>query len=49
MDIDQNWVGEEDEEDHEDDGPLESTPLLPIFSASYLGRCLNCEVWSRIS
>lgn len=39
-DMDQDWVGEEDEEeDHEDDGPLESTPLLPIFSASHLGRC----------
>jgi hypothetical protein len=47
-DMDQDWVGEEDEEDHEDDGPLESTPLLPIFSASHLGRCLTRDVQSRI-
>jgi hypothetical protein len=37
--MDQDWVGDEDEEDDEEDGPLESTPLLPIFSASHLGRC----------
>ena len=34
--MDEDWVGEEDEED-EDDGPVESTPLLPMFSASHLG------------
>lgn len=30
----EDWVGEEDEED---DGPVESTPLLPMFSSSDLG------------
>lgn len=30
-DIDQDW------EEEEEDGPLESTPLLPMFSASHLG------------
>lgn len=29
--------GEEDESGDEDDGPSESSPLLPIFSASHLG------------
>lgn len=29
--------GEEDESGDEDDGPFESSPLLPIFSASHLG------------
>lgn len=43
-DMDHDWVGDEDEEDREDDGPLESTPLLPIFSASHLGRCSNRDV-----
>lgn len=38
-DGDNDWVGEEDEDDHEDEGPLDTTPLLPIFSASHLGRC----------
>lgn len=33
-DVDEDWVGEEDEDG---DGPMESTPLLPIFSASHLG------------
>lgn len=28
---------DEGEETEEEDGPLESTPLLPIFSASHLG------------
>lgn len=39
--MDQDWVGDEDEdeEDDEEDGPPEATPLLPIFSASHLGRC----------
>lgn len=32
--VDEDWVGQEDEED---DGPVESTPLLPIFSSSHLG------------
>lgn len=34
-------IDEEDggEWEEEEDGPLESTPLLPIFSASHLGRC----------
>jgi hypothetical protein len=35
------WIEEEEEpeeEEGEEDGPLESTPLLPIFSASHLGR-----------
>lgn len=42
-DMDQDW--EEGEE--EEDGPLESTPLLPMFSASHLGteilevRCIR--------
>jgi hypothetical protein len=31
-DMDEDWEGEEEE-----DGPLESTPLLPMFSASHLG------------
>lgn len=30
---------EEDTEWGEEDGPIESTPLLPMFSASHLGRC----------
>lgn len=34
-DIDENWTRDEDEEE---DPPLESTPLLPIFSASHLGK-----------
>lgn len=38
-DMEHDWTGGEDEEDNEDDGPLDSTPLLPIFSASHLGRC----------
>lgn len=32
-DMDEDW------EEEEEDGPLESTPLLPMFSASHLGRC----------
>lgn len=32
-DMDEDWVGEEEE-----DGPLETTPLLPMFSASHLGK-----------
>jgi hypothetical protein len=32
-DMDEDWVGEEEE-----DGPLESTPLLPMFSTSHLGK-----------
>jgi hypothetical protein len=32
-DMDEDWVGEEEE-----DGPLESSPLLPMFSASHLGK-----------
>jgi hypothetical protein len=34
-DEDGEWVHDEDEE--EDERPMESTPLLPIFSASHLG------------
>lgn len=30
----EQWDGEEEDEE---DGPVESTPLLPIFSASHLG------------
>lgn len=33
-DVDEDWIEEEEEDD---DGPVESTPLLPIFSASHLG------------
>lgn len=33
--VDEDWIGDEDED--EEDGPVESTPLLPIFSASHLG------------
>lgn len=33
-DVDEDWIGEEDEDG---EGPIESTPLLPIFSASHLG------------
>jgi hypothetical protein len=32
-DMDQDWEDEEEE----DDQPFESTPLLPMFSASHLG------------
>jgi len=34
--VDEDWVGEDEHED-EDDGPVESTPLLPMFSVSHLG------------
>lgn len=34
-DVEEDWIGQEEEED--DDGPIESTPLLPMFSASHLG------------
>lgn len=34
-DVDTEWIREDEGE--EEDGPLESTPLLPIFSASHLG------------
>lgn len=34
--MDVHW--DEEEEDEVEDGPLESTPLLPIFSTSHLGR-----------
>jgi hypothetical protein len=35
----EDWVAEDDEDDV---GPVESTPLLPIFSASQLGTaCLD--------
>ena len=30
-DMDEDW-------EEEEDGPMESTPLLPMFSASHLGR-----------
>lgn len=37
-DMDEDWTGEEEDEE---DGPVESTPLLPIFSASHLGTKPN--------
>lgn len=42
-DMEQDW----DEE--EEDGPLESTPLLPMFSASHLGtkRSLGYDVYGE--
>lgn len=36
-DEDEAWVRDEDEDGDEDDRPIESTPLLPIFSSSHLG------------
>jgi hypothetical protein len=37
--MDEDWDGEEEE-----DGPLESTPLLPMFSASHLGMKAPCGI-----
>ena len=38
-----DWVGEDDEDDEghddEENGHLESAPLLPRFSTSDLGQC----------
>lgn len=44
--VDEDWIGEEDEE--EEDEPVESTPLLPIFSASHLGTSLLSWSWVNI-
>lgn len=39
-DVDEDWTGQEDEDD---DGPGESTPLLPMFSASHLGSFFDAR------
>jgi hypothetical protein len=40
---------EQDWDEEEEDGPLESTPLLPMFSASHLGmkRSLGYDVYGE--
>lgn len=41
-DIDEDMGGHwERDEEEEDDGPIESTPLLPIFSSSHLGTTFD--------
>lgn len=39
-DVAEDWIEEEDEDD---DGPVESSPLLPIFSASHLGSSFDAR------
>lgn len=36
-DIHEHWEREDEEVEGEEDDPIESTPLLPIFSSSHLG------------
>ena len=38
-DMDEDW-------EEEEDGPLESTPLLPMFSPSHLGRTFSKQKYT---